>query len=75
MAGLTSLKTLEDEKSLLIKHRQFDTGAACENFALEASIRDIVTNGVKDFDYEKITRDLEIPGLYYIMLLRHDHNW
>jgi hypothetical protein len=70
MAGLTSLRTLEYEESLLIKHRQFDTGAACENFALEASIRAIFTNGVKDFDYEKITRDLEIPDMYYIMLLR-----
>ena len=70
MAGLTSLKTLEYEESLLIKRRQFNPGAACENFALEASIRDIITNGVKDFDYEKITRDLKIPGVYYIMLLR-----
>jgi hypothetical protein len=70
MAGLASLKTLEYEESLLTKHRQFNPGAACENFALEASIRDIITNGVKDFDYEKITRDLKIPGVYYIMLLR-----
>ena len=70
MAGLTSLKTLEYEESLLIKNCQFDRGAACENFALEASIQDIITNDVKDFDYEKITRDLEIPDMYYIMLLR-----
>ncbi len=39
----------------------FDTGAAWENLALEASRRDLVAHGMQGFDYEKTAEVLDIP--------------
>ena len=40
---------------------QFDTGAARENLALEATSRDLVAHGIAGFEYDKARKDLDIP--------------
>jgi nitroreductase len=39
----------------------FDTGAAWENFALQASQRDLVVHGMQGFDYARARTELAIP--------------
>jgi nitroreductase len=63
-----SRKTFEYDGRPSITH-QFDTGAAWENLALEASIRGIVTHGMEGFDYEKARNDLAIPDMYDVMAM------
>ena len=40
---------------------QFDTGAAWENLALEATSRDLVAHGIAGFEYDKARKDLDVP--------------
>jgi nitroreductase len=40
----------------------FDTGAAWENLALQASIMRLVAHGMEGFDYEKAQKELSIPN-------------
>lgn len=44
----------------------FDTGAAWENLAIEATSRGLVTHAMEGFDYEKTRKDLEIPDDYEV---------
>jgi len=39
----------------------FDTGAAWENFALEASLKDLAVHGMEGFDYDRARTVLKIP--------------
>ena len=39
----------------------FDTGAAWENLALQATMRGLVTHGMQGFDYERARAELNIP--------------
>jgi nitroreductase len=48
---------------------QFDTGAAWENLALEASSRGLVAHAVAGFDYDKARKDLDIPDGYDVMAM------
>ena len=48
---------------------QFDTGAAWENLALEATSRGLVAHGIAGFDYEKARKDLDIPDSFDIMAM------
>jgi nitroreductase len=63
-----SRKNFEYNEKPSITH-QFDTGAAWENLALEASIRGIVAHGMQGFDYHKARVDLSIPDLFDIMAM------
>jgi len=63
-----SRKTFEYDGRPSIIH-QFDAGAACENLALEASIRGIVTHGMEGFDYKKARSDLAISDTYDVMAM------
>lgn len=47
----------------------FDTGAAWENLALEATNKNIVVHGMQGFDYEKIKTLFSIPELYKIEMM------
>ena len=40
----------------------FDTGAAWENFALQASERELVVHGMQGFDYDRARTELKIPS-------------
>jgi len=39
----------------------FDTGAAWENLALQATLKGLVTHGMQGFDYERARAELRIP--------------
>jgi len=48
---------------------QFDTGAAWENLALEATSKGLAVHGMQGFDYEKARKDLEIPDNFDVMAM------
>lgn len=48
---------------------QFDTGAAWENLALEATSKGLAVHGMQGFDYEKAREDLEIPDNFDVMAM------
>jgi nitroreductase len=55
-----SKKTFEQNGQPSTTHR-FDSGAAWENLALEATTRGLVAHGMEGFDYAKARQVLEIP--------------
>ena len=65
---IISRKNFEYNEKPSITH-QFDTGAAWENLALEASIRGIVAHAMQGFDYLKAREDLNIPDHFDIMAM------
>jgi nitroreductase len=58
-------KTQFDDGSECITH-SFDTGAAWENFALQASERGLVVHGMAGLDYERARRELDIPDTFHV---------
>lgn len=44
----------------------FDTGAACENMALQGSMMGLVVHGMEGFDYDKAAKELNIPQEYAV---------
>ena len=65
---IISRKNFEYNEKPSITH-QFDTGAAWENLALEASTRGIVAHGMQGFDYEKTRKNLKIPDDFDVMAM------
>jgi nitroreductase len=61
-------KNFEYNGKYSITH-QFDSGAAWENLALEASTRGLVSHGMQGFDYDKARIDLEIPQDFDVMAM------
>ena len=47
----------------------FDTGAAWENLALQASMMGLVSHGMAGFDYEKAKKTLNVPEDYKVMAM------
>lgn len=47
----------------------FDTGAAWENFALEAAKRDLVAHGMQGIHYDKIKEELSIPEEFEVEMM------
>jgi len=54
-------KTTFDHNGEHSRTHSFDTGAAWQNLALEASRRGLVAHGMQGFDYEKAREMLELP--------------
>ncbi|MDE1769612.1 MAG: nitroreductase family protein [Thaumarchaeota archaeon] len=52
-----------------ISTRQFDTGAAWENLALQAVSEGLITHGMAGFDYEKARKDLAVPDDYEVVAM------
>lgn len=48
---------------------QFDTGAAWENLALEATSRSLVAHGMAGFDYTRARKDLDIPDSFDVLAM------
>ena len=48
------------------KTHSFDTGAAWENLALQASLKGYVVHGMQGFDYERAKTVLRIPDSYRV---------
>ena len=44
----------------------FDSGAAWENLALQASLMGLVAHGMQGFDYERARRVLRVPAAYAV---------
>ena len=65
---IISRKNFEYNEKPSVTH-QFDTGAAWENLALEASITGIVAHAMQGFDYLKAREDLNIPDHFDIMAM------
>lgn len=65
---IISRKNFEHNEKPSITH-QFDTGAAWENLALEATSRGLVTHGMQGFDYEQARKELNIPDSFDVMAM------
>ena len=65
---IVSRKNFEHNEKPSITH-QFDTGAAWENLAIEATSRGLVTHGMQGFDYDKARKELEIPDGFDVMAM------
>jgi len=65
---IISGKNFEHNGSPSLTH-QFDTGAAWQNLALEATARDLVTHAMAGFDYENARKALNIPDDYEVMAM------
>ena len=65
---IISKKTFDYNGKPSITH-QFDSGAAWENLALQATSQGLVTHAMQGFDYERARKDLEIPEDYHVMAL------
>jgi nitroreductase len=47
----------------------FDTGAAWENLALQASKMNLVAHGMAGFDYERAKKELGVPDDYSVEMM------
>jgi len=47
----------------------FDTGAAWENFALEAAKRDLAAHGMQGIHYDKIEEELDVPEGFEVEMM------
>jgi nitroreductase len=65
---VASNKNFEINGKFSITHK-YDTGAAWENLALEATSRGLVAHGMQGFDYKKAKEDLEIPDDFDVMAM------
>jgi nitroreductase len=65
---VASNKNFEINGKFSITHK-YDTGAAWENLALEATSRVLVAHGMQGFDYKKAKEDLEIPDDFDVMAM------
>ena len=63
-----SNKNFEHNGKFSITH-QYDTGAAWENLALEATSRGLIAHGMQGFDYQKARERLEIPEDFDVMAM------
>ena len=55
----------------------YDTGAAWQNLALQASMSNLVAHGIEGFDYERARRVLRVPAAYAVeamVVLGHPGN-
>ncbi|MGA9229620.1 MAG: nitroreductase family protein, partial [Nitrosotalea sp.] len=65
---IVSRKNFENNEKPSITH-QFDTGAACENLALQAVSQGLITHAMAGFDYEKARKDLAVPDDYDVVAM------
>lgn len=59
-------KTVFDHNGKPSKTHSFDTGAAWQNLALQASLRGLVAHGMQGFDYERAKSELGVPDEYVV---------
>jgi nitroreductase len=63
-----SRKNFEYNEKPSLTH-SFDTGAACENLALQASMMGLVAHAIGGFDYDRTRKELNIPDHYNIEVM------
>ncbi|MDE1829826.1 MAG: nitroreductase family protein [Thaumarchaeota archaeon] len=49
--------------------RQFDTGSAWENLAIQATSQGLSTHAMQGFDYDKAKKDLEVPDVIEVVAM------
>lgn len=54
-----------DDQRPCITH-SFDSGAAWQNLALQATLNNLVAHGIQGFDYERARRVLRVPAQYAV---------
>lgn len=59
-------KTTFDHNGKPARTHSYDTGAAWENLALQATLRGYVIHGMQGFDYERARAELGIPDDYQV---------
>lgn len=59
-------KTTFDHSGKPARTHSFDTGAAWENLALQATLRGYVAHGMQGFDYERARAELKVPDAYQV---------
>jgi nitroreductase len=62
---VVSRTTFEWNNQPAVTH-SFDTGAACQNLALQASAKGLVVHGMSGFDYDRARKDLHIPDTFTV---------
>ena len=62
---IISRKTFEYDGKISRTH-SFDTGAAWENLALQASLMGLIAHGMEGFDYDTAKKELHIPDDYQV---------
>src|SRR5574337_14920 len=65
---VVSRKAFEHNDKPSFTH-QFDTGAAWENLALQATFQGLATHAMQGFDYDRTKKDLEIPDDYEVVAM------
>ena len=65
---IISKKTFDYNGKPSVTH-QFDTGAAWENLAIQATSQGLSTHGMQGFDYEKARKDLGVPDEYDVVAM------
>lgn len=55
-----------DHNNKLSRTHSFDTGAAWQNLALQASLMGLVAHGMEGFEYDKAKKELHIPDDYTV---------
>jgi nitroreductase len=58
-------RTTFDDGRPAVTHA-FDTGAAWENLALQASLLGLIAHGMQGFDYERARRELKVPETFEV---------
>jgi nitroreductase len=71
---IASKTTFDHNGEESITH-SFDTGAAWQNLALEATNRGLAAHGVQGFDYEKAREVLDIPEEYEVEAMVAVGSW
>ncbi|MEZ4601240.1 MAG: nitroreductase family protein [Syntrophotaleaceae bacterium] len=59
-------KTTFDHNGKPARTHSFDTGAAWENLALQATLRGYVAHGMQGFDYDRARTELSVPVDYHV---------
>lgn len=62
-------KKIFDYNGQASRTHSFDTGAAWENLALEASARDLIAHGMEGFDYDRARIELGVPDEYEVEMM------
>lgn len=71
---IASKTTFDHNEEESITH-SFDTGAAWQNLALEASRRGLVAHGMQGFDYEKARKQFDLPEEFEIEAMVAIGSW
>lgn len=68
LVAIISAKNFEKTGKPSVTH-SFDTGAAWMNFALQATLNNLVAHPMEGFDYQKLRENIRVPDEYAIEIM------